>query len=79
MALYYSRNQKFYQDYLLMQMKKSEGNIYPTLIIDLVEAYNHPRLSSSLMLYEQERQAESISNQIIISEIVRPLIYEVVI
>jgi hypothetical protein len=78
MALYYSRNQKFYQDYLLMQMKKSEGNIYPTLIIDLVEAYNHPRLSSSLMLYEQERQ-ESISNQIIISKIVRPLIYEVVI
>jgi hypothetical protein len=63
---------------LLMQMKKSEGNIYPTLIIDLVEAYNHPRLSSSLMLYEQERQ-ESISNQIIISKIVRPLIYEVVI
>jgi hypothetical protein len=64
---------------LLMQMKKSEGNIYPTLIIDLVEAYNHPRLSSSLMLYEQERQAESISNKIIISKIVRPLIYEVVI
>jgi hypothetical protein len=43
------------QDYLLMRMKKSEGNIYPTLIIDLVEAYNHHRLSSSLMLYEQEK------------------------
>jgi hypothetical protein len=38
-----------------MRMEKSEDNIYPTLIIDLVEAYNHHRLSSSLMLYEQEK------------------------